>query len=76
MNMLFVDPKHHKQGVARQLCDHAIKFLKSKNVAWLWLHAAPNAVDFYLKTGFSDEGSDSVTFEKTITPTTFMQQFL
>ncbi len=60
LSMLFVHPKHQRQGIGRHLLVQAIKIIKQNNslVKLITVHSSPNSVLAYEALGFksvSDE---------------------
>jgi len=52
-----VDPNQRRRGIARALTNHALDFLRRKNVAEAWLQVrddSPAAYQLYRSTGFVD----------------------
>ena len=55
ISLLFVDEKYHKMGIGKQMILRICKYLKEEmGESFLTVRAAPYAVDFYHKLGFSD----------------------
>lgn len=55
ISLLFVDEKHHKQGIGRQLIRYAAQYLVAQvQVSDCTVNAAPYAVGFYHRVGFRD----------------------
>lgn len=54
LSMLFVDPDHHRSGIARQLLSRAIDHCKDKSPkGCLMLNSSNHAASFYRKMGFT-----------------------
>lgn len=72
LSLLFVEEEYHLQGVGRQLMDVLLNYLKNElGEHYVSLYAAPYAVDFYRKLGFTQvksqtrhEGIPVVSMEK------------
>ena len=52
LEFLFVTPRFIKQGIGKQLLDHAIEYCIEGSCAILNVLSDPNAEAFYLKNGF------------------------
>lgn len=48
---LFVDSKHLKEGIGRQLLEHAIEFSRDRGHRRMKIISDPNAELFYIKSG-------------------------
>lgn len=48
---LWIEPRHIRQGIGRQLCEHAIRRAKELGAKQLELEAEPHAIEFYEKMG-------------------------
>jgi GNAT superfamily N-acetyltransferase len=53
---LFVDPACMRQGIGRALVQDAFALARSRGCRRIEVTANPNAVDFYVKMGFVDDG--------------------
>jgi GNAT superfamily N-acetyltransferase len=52
---LFVEPEHHRQGIGRALILAAADVCRGKSERGaFWLNAAPEALPFYTRLGFTD----------------------
>ena len=56
ISILFVDTKYQGKGIGKLLLDEAFKRLREQKYKKLTVYAAPNAVEFYRKHGFSVMG--------------------
>lgn len=69
ISLLFVDAKHHYQGIGRDLiryvCDYVDKEEGYKRVT---VNAAPYALEFYHKLGFRDTGNEETNDGIRFTP--------
>ena len=50
-------PSVRGRGMAKHMVTHAIKILKSNNIATLWCNARETAMGFYVKLGFTEVGA-------------------
>ncbi|HEX6537695.1 MAG TPA: GNAT family N-acetyltransferase [Candidatus Dormibacteraeota bacterium] len=53
---LFVEPDAMRRGIGRSLIADAVALARSRGCARVEVTANPRAVDFYVKTGFVDDG--------------------
>lgn len=59
LSLLFVDEAYHRQGVGRRLMDVFCRYLKEEEgERYMSLAAAPYALEFYRKIGFSAVGPE------------------
>lgn len=49
---VYVEPKYRRKGIAKQLTNKAIEYLKSKNCTRAILHASPSGKPVYSALGF------------------------
>lgn len=57
LSALFVDPRHHRSGIARQLLNRVIDYCKDRSPkGCLTLNSSNYAVPFYKKMGFTQDG--------------------
>ncbi len=67
ISLLFVDAKHHRQGIGKALINYLREYLLSEvGISRVTVNAAPYGVDFYHKLGFRDirpeEEKDGITY--------------
>lgn len=58
LSLLFVDRQYHRKGIGSALIDWVGEYAKQKGNESICLQAAPYAVDFYRKLGFSILGPE------------------
>lgn len=68
ISLLFVDDKHQKMGIGRDLIYTAADYMLSHNEWYTTVNASPYAVDFYHKIGFTDTGSQYEDSGMIVTP--------
>ncbi|MEK7405771.1 MAG: GNAT family N-acetyltransferase [Acidobacteriota bacterium] len=55
IGMVLTAPEYRGRGFARRLMEHALEFLRGRDVAWIKLDATDVGRPLYLKLGFEDE---------------------
>lgn len=68
ISMLFVDGRHHRQGIATALMQRMVCELKLKGIDTITLHSSPYAVEFYRRFGFRATGEQRKIELFTVTP--------
>ncbi len=66
--LLFVEPKHHRQGIAKALVEELTHLARQYGAEVLTVHSSPFAVEAYHKMGFADTGPQQVSDGITFTP--------
>ena len=56
VGMVLTDPAYRRRGLARQLMEHALQYLRNRSVAWIKLDATESGVPLYESLGFREEG--------------------
>lgn len=60
ISLLFVDEKYHKKGIGRALIDYAAEYvLNREKRLFCTVNAAPYAVGFYHRVGFTDTAEET-----------------
>lgn len=55
ISLLFVEENYHKRGIGRKLIQELAKYLKTEEgITRMTVNAAPYAIEFYHKVGFTD----------------------
>lgn len=61
ISLLFVDPAHHKQGIARSLFQKIKEHYQKKNeCSKITVNSSPYAVEIYRKLGFTETNSEQI----------------
>lgn len=70
VTLLFVDPRHHKRGIARALLRAAIAWAKERepSLERITLNASPYAKPVYLRLGFEELAPESEEYGVRTTP--------
>ena len=69
ISLLFVESKHHRQGVGRGLINKLAEYLYTEmGQTSMTVNAAPYAVEFYHKVGFEDTGKEQESSGIRFTP--------
>ena len=68
LSLLFVDSKHHRQGIGGALLSEMEHYLKEEDRKSITVDAAPYALDFYLRRGYVPEGPERTTAGIRYTP--------
>lgn len=69
ISLLFVESKHHRQGVGRGLINKLAEYLYTEmGQTSMTVNAAPYAVEFYHKVGFEDTGKEQESAGIRFTP--------
>ena len=68
ISLLFVDDKHQKMGIGRELMNTAAGYIKENGEKSVTVNASPYGVEFYHKIGFVDTGSETISAGMRITP--------
>lgn len=55
IGMVLTAPEQRGRGLARRLMEHALEFLRSRDVAWIKLDATDMGYPLYASLGFEDE---------------------
>ncbi len=55
IGMVLTDPEYRGRGFARRLMEHALDWLRAKQVRWIKLDATDMGRPLYLRLGFEDE---------------------
>lgn len=58
VSLLFVDPKWHRRGIARQLLNHALSDYRKADTP-VTVHSSPYAVAAYRRLGFVETGPET-----------------
>lgn len=56
IGMVLTDAAYRRRGLARQLMEHALAYLRNRSVAWIKLDATELGVPLYESFGFREEG--------------------
>lgn len=69
ISLLFVESKHHRQGVGRGLINKLAEYLYTEmGQTSMTVNAAPYGVEFYHKVGFEDTGEEQESAGIRFTP--------
>lgn len=60
ISLLFVDAQYHKQGIGRRLMEAMKQYSMDEKLDRLTVNAAPYAVEFYHKQGFTDTDTEQL----------------
>lgn len=72
ISLLFVEETFHRKGIGTDLLNHLFYYLASEmNIDKITVNAAPYAVDFYHKIGFTDQGPETTSDGIRYTPMEF-----
>ena len=66
--LLFVEPKHHRQGIAKALVKELSRLARQHGAEGITVNSSPFAVEVYHKMGFADTGPQQVSDGITFTP--------
>lgn len=56
VGMVLTDSAYRRRGLARQLMEHALEYLRKRSVAWIKLDATELGAPLYESLGFREEG--------------------
>jgi predicted acetyltransferase len=66
ITLMFVDKKHHRKGIARQLLGIVLEELKTKNISQVTVNSSPYAVKVYEQLSFvktaAQQENDGIIF--------------
>ena len=72
ISLLFVEETYHRKGIGTDLLNHLFYYLASEmNIDKITVNAAPYAIDFYHKIGFTDQGPETTSDGIRYTPMEF-----
>ena len=68
ISLLFVDEKHQKCGIGRDLIYTAAEYILEKGERFATVNSSPYATEFYHRIGFKDTASEYIDSGMRITP--------
>ena len=68
ISLLFVDDKHQRMGIGRDLINTATDYMKQNGETFATVNASPYGINFYHALGFKDTRSEYVDSGMRVTP--------
>ncbi|MCR5847149.1 MAG: GNAT family N-acetyltransferase [Lachnospiraceae bacterium] len=68
ISLLFVDEKHHRLGIGRDLIYTASEYMIENGETFATVNASPYGVNFYHAVGFKDTGDEYIDSGMRVTP--------
>ena len=68
ISLLFVDDKHQRMGIGRDLINTAVEYMKQHGETYATVNASPYGINFYHAMGFKDTRSEYVDSGMRVTP--------